>query len=521
MKKLITLGCLATVFTMGYTAKAKAQDDSPAPDQGDRKVRIEITTREDGSTQRVTHELDLSDGQALEDALRELGVFDEIGVINDGENMVIELKRLSEDGGMLKDMCMALTVDPEWETTGGFLGVYGGNWNESTCEDDKKKNKNNTAIKEGACITSVIDDTPAQKAGLTEGDVITMVNDEKVGSFSELAEKVSSHEPGEEVQLTYYRDGKKNTVKVTLAEQKLQDKVMFYDGSEGGMWNVPDMEDFDWQGFAEGEWSTEPHPFLGIDGEDADGGGARITEVIEGTNAESMGLNEGDVIKTFNGVNVLGFEPLAEMIGEMEPGASVEIEIERDGDRSTLHGVLGEQDMPTWVSPPTPPGAPLPPGAPAPFMYRMPRMDEGERDQLRYEMDALREEMDRLRRDLRGEVTREMRVVIATIELTKEEADVLKNKGVTGLDAAWSLPGLRCFPNPSSGSFHLEFDVPERGDLNVDIHDAQGERVYHETITGFKGRYERTLDLNDRADGTYFLVLTQNGKALARKLVKQ
>ena len=38
-----------------------------------------------------------------------------------------------------------------------------------------------------------------------------------------------------------------------------------------------------------------------------------------------------------------------------------------------------------------------------------------------------------------------------------------------------------------------------RGDLEVDVHDATGERIYHETITGYRAATERTLDLSDRA----------------------
>jgi len=55
----------------------------------------------------------------------------------------------------------------------------------------------------------------------------------------------------------------------------------------------------------------------------------------------------------------------------------------------------------------------------------------------------------------------------------------------------------------------------------VNVHDGTGTKVYEERITGFKGRYERTLDLSDKATGNYFLVIEQNGKSAAQKLVKQ
>lgn len=510
MKKDRIVAVLATALTLGPSAPSHGQGDD-----GERKVRIEITTNEDGRTQHVTREFDLNDGDALEDALRELGVFDEIGVINDGENLVIDLKRSNEEGGVLKDMSVALANDEDDGRDGAYLGIYGGNWNASTCEADLKKDKNNKAVKEGACITHVIEGTPADRAGLKEGDVVTRIDGTPIGSFGDLSETVSAHHPGDRVNVTYWRDGKKSQTDVELGAREDDDDFSF-------RFDMPDASD--WSS-ALGAWSMEPRPFLGVDGEDLESeGGVRITTVVEGSSAEAMGIKEGDVITMFNGVKVLGFDELAEMIGDQEPGSEVSVNVERNGSEQVLTGTLGQQETPTWAMPETPeiPEVPNPQGAPAPYVYPLPGIvHNSEREEMRREMEAMRRDMDQLRRELRGGVQREMRVVIGTVELSKEETDVLKNKGVTGLEAGMELPELRCYPNPSEGSFHLSFTVAERGDLNVDVHDANGERVYHETITGFKGHYERMLDLSDLSDGNYFLVIGQNGRTLARKLVKQ
>jgi hypothetical protein len=89
------------------------------------------------------------------------------------------------------------------------------------------------------------------------------------------------------------------------------------------------------------------------------------------------------------------------------------------------------------------------------------------------------------------------------------------------LDKELQLEDVRLFPDPSPGPVHLRFGVPERGDLTVDIHDATGERTYHETISAFKGEYDRTLDLSDKPPGSYFVVIAQNGRVLTRKLVRK
>ncbi|MFZ1331891.1 MAG: T9SS type A sorting domain-containing protein, partial [Flavobacteriales bacterium] len=128
--------------------------------------------------------------------------------------------------------------------------------------------------------------------------------------------------------------------------------------------------------------------------------------------------------------------------------------------------------------------------------------------------------MTEMRRELRNDLRTETRITIEKTPMTAEEKALLQQKGVD-LKAALDLGNMRVFPNPSNGFYRLQFDVPERGDLNVDVHDATGEKVYEERISNFKGRYERTLDLTDKATGSYFLVIQQGGKSTAEKLVKE
>jgi len=136
-------------------------------------------------------------------------------------------------------------------------------------------------------------------------------------------------------------------------------------------------------------------------------------------------------------------------------------------------------------------------------------------------MEKLQQEMEKLREEIGRELRSETRITIESRKLTDEEKAMLKDKGVKGLDNELELGDLSTFPNPSNGFFRIHFDVPAAGDLEVDVHDASGERVYQEKITGYNGRYERTLDLSDKAAGNYFLVIRQNGKATSRKLIKQ
>ncbi len=162
------------------------------------------------------------------------------------------------------------------------------------------------------------------------------------------------------------------------------------------------------------------------------------------------------------------------------------------------------------------------PGGPHLRRFRMDGMGQQDFAELQRDMAELQRDMAELQRSLGKDMrTTETRITIEAMPLTQAEKDLLKSKGVTALDAELKLGDMRVFPNPSNGFFRLQFDVAEKGDLFVNIHDTNGERVYEERITGFKGRYERTLDLTDKATGTYFLVIQQGGKTTAQKLVKQ
>ena len=68
----------------------------------------------------------------------------------------------------------------------------------------------------GVQLTEVRSGTPAEKAGLHTGDVITRVDDQKVTNASELGQAIDAKRPGTKVSVTYLRNGSTHTVSVTL-----------------------------------------------------------------------------------------------------------------------------------------------------------------------------------------------------------------------------------------------------------------------------------------------------------------
>lgn len=71
-------------------------------------------------------------------------------------------------------------------------------------------------LKAGGANQAVINGSPADKAGLKEGDIITYVNGQKVDSDNPLASRLSKYNIGDQVEITYQRDGKEQKTKATL-----------------------------------------------------------------------------------------------------------------------------------------------------------------------------------------------------------------------------------------------------------------------------------------------------------------
>jgi S1-C subfamily serine protease len=86
----------------------------------------------------------------------------------------------------------------------------------------------------GAEVSDVRSDTPAAKAGLhagtgsrtvagqaysTGGDVVVQIDGKKIGSADELRSAIAAHKPGDKIELTYVRNGKRHTTSVTLTSR--------------------------------------------------------------------------------------------------------------------------------------------------------------------------------------------------------------------------------------------------------------------------------------------------------------
>ncbi len=69
---------------------------------------------------------------------------------------------------------------------------------------------------DGATVDEVLADSPAQDAGLENGDLITHVNGARITDGIGLIVAIRTHQPGETIEFTVRRDGDEQTIEVTL-----------------------------------------------------------------------------------------------------------------------------------------------------------------------------------------------------------------------------------------------------------------------------------------------------------------
>ncbi|TMR91760.1 S1C family serine protease [Nonomuraea basaltis] len=72
----------------------------------------------------------------------------------------------------------------------------------------------------GALVREVTAGSPAEKAGLKQGDLITKIGDKAVDGGDTVVGQVRGFKPGQQVKITYTRDGQTGEVTVTLEEKK-------------------------------------------------------------------------------------------------------------------------------------------------------------------------------------------------------------------------------------------------------------------------------------------------------------
>jgi C-terminal processing protease CtpA/Prc len=221
----------------------------------------------------------------------------------------------------------------------GYIGVY-------MQELDKDlRDGLDIDVKNGVLINGVENGSPADEAGIEDGDVIVEFDGKKIESTDELRKLVADAGAGDEVTVKVVRDGQTKTLKLTIGEWP--DELTWH--TFGDL----QFEGDDWSDFGHSVRAFMFRPQLGVQVtalnkdlapyfKSEAGEGVLVLEVNEESVAEDAGIVAGDVIQTVDGEDVATVEGLRESVSEFEEGDKFEIVVLRNGKKKTLEATMDE-----------------------------------------------------------------------------------------------------------------------------------------------------------------------------------
>ncbi|UCF68684.1 MAG: PDZ domain-containing protein [Acidobacteriota bacterium] len=210
---------------------------------------------------------------------------------------------------------------------------------------------------DGAHVMSVVDDSPAEKAGVSEGDRIVAIDGRTIDDVGELVRAIRDQDPNTTVTLTLRaEDGSERSVDATLGERadcfKFAWRGLHFDPEDLAekLERLPEDLNVIIEKWGEG---GEPAGFLGVDvlrtsdslrvalgGQE--GSGVLVNEVTEESAAEIAGLRAGDLITRVDDQDITDPSKLRRVVRAHDPGDVISIELIRERRSMRLDATLGE-----------------------------------------------------------------------------------------------------------------------------------------------------------------------------------
>src|SRR5882724_9174885 len=177
----------------------------------------------------------------------------------------------------------------------------------------------------GVVIEDVAPGSPAEKAGLKGGDVITAINGTAVKTGNDLVNPIASAPIGSKVKITYYRDKQMKETSATV-----EDRTRVFPNTQGRVSRTPDENAPAEFGLHVENLTPVRAQKVGIEGQK----GVVVSAIEPASFADDTGFQPGDVISEVNGTAVSSTDDYSKGISKLKPGENVVFKIlRRNGDR--------------------------------------------------------------------------------------------------------------------------------------------------------------------------------------------
>ena len=311
MKKALGLVTIMVLLIMNQQVtaqKLKANDKSEEiiiKKNGDKKMTIEIN----GDDVKVN-------GQPLSE-------------FKDGDVRIRKLRL--RDGGMNN----FLLGEKEFERNNNI-------WKNSNNEKKAFLGVTSEKSDHGVKISSVGEGSAAEKAGLKDGDLITVAGGKNITDPASLSSAIGSFKPKEEIKIQYERNHKISETTAILGSSS-HNLFRTFSFKNKGMDDA--FKEFKLNDMLSGTWGNSMNFMhgpgshrLGIRIEDLeDGEGAKITNVEENSVAEKAGLKKDDILTEIDGKRVKDVIETRNALKDLGDKSTYSISTKRNGIESRVN----------------------------------------------------------------------------------------------------------------------------------------------------------------------------------------
>jgi len=193
-------------------------------------------------------------------------------------------------------------------------------------------------LKEGAYINEVLEDSPADSAGIKEGDIIVEFNGTSIETAEDLVNVVRSTMPGTKVALKVNREGENKSLSVNVRKNTKRTPFAVIAP------RAPRMAMNMFGGEVEGMDLMELNKQLAEYFEVPVGKGVLVKSIEKDKSAAKAGIKAGDVITRAGGETISDINDLYDVFSESKEGEKVSVDLVRKGKNVTVSLEITEQD---------------------------------------------------------------------------------------------------------------------------------------------------------------------------------
>ncbi len=467
------------LITLGSRSNAKYKNFSSAEDPhlGISDMEVipnEIGVKVDVSRSSTAAEMGLEDGDLIT-AINGYTIVDwddistAIDAMSIGQTIEVEFER---DGDMrtasapIRSRAASQQQYKEriiaQRNSGAFLGIYS---NVLSREKAKKLGLDNYY---GSYVTGVIGNTAAERAGIAPFDYIYGIDEYRTGARQNLGTILSKYEPGDRARVYYIRKGSDESTNITLGSR-----------SEAVYKEVDKCDE----------------PFFGVSGDHSRSWNKGVpVQVIAKSTAESLGMEDQDVILTINDYPIIDWDDISTAIDNMTIGENIKVTYMRNNREMT-----GIQAIKSYCE-----------------TKGLSGIDQFSRSDRDIVLKGIKRSTDRQS----FKAVDFTNVVVSVQDISQEESNKLQRIGGVRMSSnTLQVNNLQLNPNPQKGLFHLRFNLPNSGSTRVQIFNEAGRNIYDYDLGTYRGAFEDEVDISQNGNADYFLTVSQNDRVMAKKIV--